>query len=273
VLSLTLVRARLANAGNSLRDPRGFTLVETLVAIVTGIVVTGALFAILEVSLHQTARAGDVVQASQFGRSTMTRMVDELRSACLAPEFAPVQASSTPSQLVFRNTYSEKAVPTSATEHKIVWNEKAGKGTLPTEKANALVDFAFPSNGGTWPEFTYSKTESPSGGTLIGENITQPENAKKELLPIFQYYKYATAAGAVESGVPVGTLTPIKLEAGKELGTVVAPEVAAVLISIRAGAVSSVYKTHGSVADFSNQVTLAFSAPNPEAKIEDGPCE
>ena len=35
----------------------------------TGIVVTGGLFAILEVSLHQTARAGDVVQASQLGRA------------------------------------------------------------------------------------------------------------------------------------------------------------------------------------------------------------
>jgi type II secretory pathway pseudopilin PulG len=271
VLSLSPLSSRLANAGNSLRDARGFTLVETLVAIVTGIVVTGALFAILEVSLHQTARAGDVVQASQLGRSTMTRIVDELRSACLAPEFTPVQASSTPSQLVFRNTYSEAAVPTSATEHEIVWNEKAGKGTLPTEKANALVDFVSPSNGGSWPEFTYPET--PSRGIVVGENITQAEGPKKELLPLFQYYRYATTAGAVESGVPVGTLTAIKLEAGKELGAVVAPEVAAVLISFRAGAVSSVYKTHGSVADFSNQVTFAFSAPNPEAKIEDGPCQ
>src|ERR1017187_9006812 len=111
MLSFPSTAGRLTAAA---RDARGFTLIETLVAMITGIVVTGALFAILEVSMHQTARAGDVVQASQSGRNAMTRIVDELRSACMSSEFTPVQAKSTPSQLVFRNTYSEKAVPTSA---------------------------------------------------------------------------------------------------------------------------------------------------------------
>lgn len=275
MLRLGHLTSRLTDPARHARDARGFTLVETLVAMVTGIVVTGALFAILEVSMHQTARAGDVVQASQLGRSAMTHMVDELRSACIASEFTPVQSNSTSTQLVFRNAYSEQAVPASSTEHKIVWNEKAeksGKGTLPSEKANVLIDFAYPSNGGSWPNFTYSKTESPSGGTLVGENITQQENAKKELVPIFQYYKYATVAGSAESGVPVGTLTHIELASGKELGAA-ASEVAAVLISFSAGAVSSVYKSHGSTAYFSNQVTFAFSAPNPETTIDDGPCQ
>ena len=77
----------------------------------------------------------------------------------------------------------------------------------------------------------------------------------------------------MESGVPVGTLTPIALAAGKELGSTTASEVASVLVSFRAGAVSPQYKAHGSVADFSNQFTFAFSAPSPEAKIEDGPCQ
>ena len=48
---------------------------------------------------------------------------------------------------------------------------------------------------------------------------------------------------------------------------------AAVLISIRAGATDGLYTTKGGVADFSNQVTLAFTAPNPEKTIEDGPCQ
>ena len=271
MLSPSPIARRLATASRNGRDQRGFTLIETLVAILTGIVVTMALFAILEVSLHQTARAGDVVQSSQLGRATMTRMVDELRSACIASEFAPVQPTSTNTELVFRNSYSEKAVPTSATEHEIVWYEKAGSKT--NEKAGALTDYAFPSNGGTWPTFTYSKTESPVGGTLIGEDIAQQENAKKEAVPIFQYYAYSTTAGSVKTGVPVGTLTPIPLAAKEALGATKAAEVASVLISIRAGATDGLYKTKGGVADFSNQVTLAFSAPNPEATIEDGPCQ
>jgi hypothetical protein len=213
------------------------------------------------------------VQASQLGRATMTHMVDELRSSCLSTEFVPIQEKSSNTELYFRNSYSEKAVPTSASEHKIVWNEKTG----------ALTDFAFPSNGGSWPNFTYSGTESPVGGTLIGEHIApqgtisvKNKEGKSETIPtpIFRYYKYATAAGNAENdtNLPVGTLTWIELGSKEEL-KIKAPEVAAVLISIRAGATDGLYTTKGGVADFSNQVTLAFSAPNPEKTIEDGPCQ
>lgn len=252
MLSSSFTGGRLSAAA---RDARGFTLIETLVAMVTGIVVTGALFAILEVSLHQTARAGDVVQASQLGRTAMSRIANELRSSCMASEFTPVQAKSTTTTLYFRNTYSEKAVPTSATEHKIEWS---------SEK---LTDYSYPSNGGSWPNFTYSSTPSPASGVLVATNVT--EGAK----PIFQYYKYAKEAGVAETGVPVGTLTLIKLEPKEELGSTRAAEVASVLVTFRAGSTDGLYKTRGGVAEFSNQVTLAFSAPNPEATIVDAPCE
>ncbi len=274
MLSPAAFAPRVGRARDTAADAGGFTLVETLVAMLTGIVVTAALFAILEVSLHQSARAADVVQASQLGRATMTHMVDELRSSCLATEFTPIQEKSSNTELYFRNSYSEKAIPTSASEHKIVWNEKTG----------ALTDSTYPSTSGTWPNFTYSGTESPAGGTLIGERISaqgttvvKNKEGKSETIPtpIFRYYKYATAAGNAEhdTNLPVGTLTQIELGAGETLGSARAAEVASVLISIRAGATDGLYTTKGGVADFSNQVTLAFSAPNPEKTIEDGPCQ
>ena len=275
MLSRSAITSWLARPGRVARDPQGFTLIETLVAMVTGIVVTAALFAILEVSLHQSARAADVVQASQLGRASMTRMVDELRSSCLASEFVPIQASSSNTELFFRNSYSEKAVPTSASEHKLVWNEATG----------ALTDFTYPSNGGSWPSFTYSSAASPTTGTLIGERISAQGTIvvkKTETIPtpIFRYYKYATKAGnaAEDTNLPVGTLTWIELSSKETLGSTRAAEVAAVLISIRAGATDGLYTgknggSDGGLADFSNQVTLAFAAPNPEAKIEDGPCQ
>jgi Tfp pilus assembly protein PilW len=272
MLTPVAITRRLARAGRIARDSRGFTLVETLVAILTGIVVTAALFAILEVSLHQSARAADVVQASQLGRATMSHMVDELRSSCLATEFAPVQEKSSNTELYFRNSYSEKAVPTSASEHRIAWNEKAG----------TLTDYAAASTGGSWPNFTYPAL--PATGTLIGEHISaqgttsvKNKEGKSETVPtpIFRYYKYATKAGNVEedTNLPVGTLTPIELGSKETLGATKASEVAAVLISIRAGATDGLYTTKGGVADFTNQVTLAFSAPNSEKTVEDGPCQ
>jgi Tfp pilus assembly protein PilV len=74
-----------------LADAAGFMLIETLVAIISATVVTGALFMILIVSLHQTSRITGRVQATELGRDTMTHIVDELHSACIAKEFVPIQ--------------------------------------------------------------------------------------------------------------------------------------------------------------------------------------
>ena len=111
-----------------------------------------------------------------------------------------------------------------------------------------------------------------SGGVRIGENVALQENSKKEVVPMFQYFKYATVAGSAEAGAPIDTLTPMALASGAELTATTAGEVAAVQVSFTARPTDNA-KTLGRVADFSNQVTFAFSAPNPEATIDDGPCQ
>ena len=79
---------------------------------VTGIIVTGALFAILEFSVHQSSRLSGVAQATQVSRTAMTRIVDELHSACLSTGFTPrPRRRSAPTKLIFVNGYNEKAEP------------------------------------------------------------------------------------------------------------------------------------------------------------------
>jgi hypothetical protein len=257
---------RLPTLRRAARGERGFTLIETLVATLTGLIVTAALFAILEVSLQQTARLTDVAQASQLGRTTMTRVIDELHSACIAPEFKPVQEGSNSKELIFVNAYSENAEITSAREDKIVWNETA----------KTLTDYTrLSSSESVWPSFKFTAAY-PTAGTLIGTGVTQSENSKKELLPIFTYYSYAESPSTStssalttlnESEPLTGTLT----KEGSE-------EAASVAINFKtapasgAGAGSAKIQAE-SASEFSSQVTFAFSAPSSEATITDGPCK
>jgi type II secretory pathway pseudopilin PulG len=246
--------------GPRARDQRGFTLMETLVAMLTGIVVTGALFAILEVSLRQTARLTDAVQVNQLGRGTMTRVIDELRSSCLSPGFAPIQSKSTPETLYFVTAFSSSAVisKTEAFEHKIAWS-KAGQ---------TLTDTTYPSTSGEWPKFEFSLASALSS-TRIGERITKGELGGKET-PIFRYYKYAhTPTSGTEAAE--STLTEIPLTAGTELGTAAA-EVASVNVAFKTSPIDkTVFQGHVPV-EFSNQTTLAFSSPASESTVEDKPC-
>ena len=187
-------------------DAHGFTLIETLVAMISGVVVTGAAFTIFIVALHQTSRVTDSVQATQLGRTAMTHVVDELHSACIARAFKPVQATSGEKELIFENAYSKEAVIPKAYEHQIVWNEATG----------TLTDFVYESkveSGSEWPNFKFPALDyssatheaanaEPKKGVLLASNVTKTSGAT----PIFQYYEYGEEYTS-SSSTPLSTLT------------------------------------------------------------------
>ncbi len=94
----------------SLADESGFSLIELLVAMITGIVITFALFAVLNITTDQASRLTNYAQATQQGRLAMTKIVDALHSACVTHGFAPIVPGSGESELLFVNAYSEEAV-------------------------------------------------------------------------------------------------------------------------------------------------------------------
>lgn len=244
----------------------GFTIIELLVAILGGIVVTGALFAILEVSLHQTARINDRVQASQLGRTAMTRVIDELHSGCMAREFAPVQPGSSSTVLRFRTGFSEKSIieASEASEHEVVWS-----GTYPG--AGTLVDYSYAAKAGsTWPNFEYEKLASPAKGVRVGENIYE-QSKEAKAVPIFQYYKYATKASLGGAEAPTSTLTPIPLKEKETIGAS-SKSVAAVQVTLSQAPIDNNLALNRA-AEFSTLVTFAFASPASEATITDGPCQ
>jgi hypothetical protein len=269
---------------SGVRDDCGLTLIELLVSMLMATIVIGALFTILEISTKQTTLISDRVQTNQLGRTAMTRIVDELHSACLAASFSPIQEKSSENELIFKNAYSSEAVipnakeakttGTGAFEHQIVWSPSA----------KTLTDYTYKSTSGEGSEFKFPEitnnhsNATPTTGVLLASNVTQTGTT-----PIFQYYPYNKESTS-SSTTPDGTLTPspisstyLPLKAEKETGLPVekensANQVASVLISFRQA------PTDGKVerdqyADFSNQVTLALSAPNAETPIQDSPCE
>jgi Tfp pilus assembly protein PilE len=252
------------------RDQRGFTLIETLVAMFSAVVVVGALYAILDVSVQQAARVSDVVQATQIGRTTMTKVVGELHSACIASEFEPIQVGSmeatnnSEAKLVFINAYSKEAEITTAFEHEIVWQKSTG----------LLVDKEYKSSGGTWPKFTFPTTKTE---TRLGEHISENENTEtKKFEPMFQYYKYTKESSKLSSETEgLSTLKLLSLEtkgAENVLTAKVAEEAAAVEINFRQAPVDNYTGEHRST-DLKSLVTLSFSVPNAETPIEAKPCE
>lgn len=82
-------------------DQRGATLIEVTVALASGIVVLFALTSLIVVTLHSTARVSARVDATRNARLTVSKITEQLRSSCVAPRIAPVQAGSTGTSLRF----------------------------------------------------------------------------------------------------------------------------------------------------------------------------
>jgi len=257
-------------------DARGFTLVETLVALVAGIVVLGAGYSLLEISLHQSTRISDVAEVTQTGRSTLTKVVDQLHSACVSSGFAPVREGSSPEKLVLRSAYSEAAEITGAATAKEGGREDIIEWKKENGELGSLYDTTYLSTEGTAPNFVIPHTEANMTKRRLGENIkriavekTEPKKETQKL--VFQYYEYATKS-TTSTGEPSSTLADVTPEAGKSYKEAEAAKVSSVAVHFTQ-VPRDLKENIGQPADFTTQVTFAFSAPSTEAKIEAAPCE
>jgi prepilin-type N-terminal cleavage/methylation domain-containing protein len=247
-MSLRGLKARL-------RSERGFSLVEVLVAMVVGLIVSGALFAILEISLKQNARISDRVIAQQLGNTAMTRIIDPLRSGCITREAAPVETGSTPSKVIFTTAFSEGTTP----EPKEVFKEAISYEAA-SHKLTASVQQA---TTGSWP--TYGGWGAAKTTTLA-ENVYMPGGFSNGP---FRYLKYGTASTSS------ATTSVSALEALTTTGALSAEEakkVAGVEVGFEALAPDKDTRLTRA-AQFNDQVTFAFSSPNSESTIKAGPCE
>lgn len=169
---------RLIKRIRVLGGERGTTLIELLVVVLAGTVVTAALFALLELTLHQTSKTFTSVDATQRSRTLFETIDNELHSACVADGSAPIQATggaggaTGDNTVIFLSQYGNAASVTPV-EHQIDFN--AG--------AQTITDTTFAVNGGGTPAWTFSTT--PSSTRTLLTNVAQSGST-----PVFQYFAY-----------------------------------------------------------------------------------
>jgi hypothetical protein len=214
----------------------GFTLVELLVSMLTAMVVIGAALGMFEVTTREESRITDRVQVDQIGRLAMSKLIDELHSSCTGfgataiqgPSSTPTSplASTGPADLWFLSAYgnpsSANAVLSGVTEHEIHW---APTGTSNTGEAlGTLTDYAFPSNGGSAPNWTFPElTIANAEAHRLARNVIAPKISG--VATLFQYYKYSSNGQAVAlSAAELPTATANKEVAKVTVSFTQAPE-------------------------------------------------
>jgi prepilin-type N-terminal cleavage/methylation domain-containing protein len=215
----------MASLRPRISDERGFTLIEMLVAIIAGLVVTGAALGLLEISARQTTRISDDVQANRAGRNAMNVILEELHSGCTgfgttaiqAPSTTPVSplASTGPLNLWFLSAYgnptSAEPSVSSVVQHDINWTATETSNT--GEQLGTLRDYSFTGSGSP-PNWLFPTLSTANAGAtkVLAKNVLPPAST------LFRYYRYDTNPANTKT---YGTLVEVS---PSEVGTVATNE-------------------------------------------------
>lgn len=172
------------------RDEKGTTLIELMVGISAGLVILFAISMVLMVSLRESHRVSARVDAVQRARIALSRVMEELHSACIAPQIAPVK-EGTGTSLTFIHQTGSEVVP------------KPIRSTISLSEGT-LLQSDTPSTGGNAPEWTWASSPSPSRVLMTGIGPTPPSGN------IFTYYTYV-------NGQLSAPLTTVNEETGRRV--------------------------------------------------------
>jgi hypothetical protein len=222
-----------------LRSERGLTLIELMVALVLGIIVSAATLAIVITSVHLTSNYDDRVDATQQGRDAMLKITQALNSSCVAASVAPILAASDNSDLWFYSALSDS--PT-ITPNKVEISLTGGSLVMNT--------YAYVS--GSAPNWVFAST--PTAFTLV-------VNAQAiGSTPVFQYYGYSSG-GALSS-------TPYTITTNLGSNAATTDEVA---INFQTNPTDN-WTVLGRAANFSDAVVLRLASASGATGAANLPC-
>jgi Tfp pilus assembly protein PilW len=225
----------------NLRDESGTTLVELMVALMAGMAILAALTVAVLTTMHASARVTARVEATQRARIAMVKLMQELHSACIAPEIAPVKEGSTGTKLIFVHQTGSAVSPTPI---KSVITYAAGNLTQ--------ADYAM--TGGTSPNWTFSEQAGSTQTLLTNVAPIAPSSS------VFSYYRYSN--GTISSSAQSTPLSGTESEL-----TVV------VKVAISANPTTTPVKDPGADANVQDSATLRLTPPSFNEGSPSKPCQ
>jgi Tfp pilus assembly protein PilW len=232
----------------SLSDERGTTMIELIVGMAMGMVVLVGLTVMIITVVHGTARVDARVEATDNARVAVAQITEELHSACVSPQIAPVRTGSNGTELIFWHAAAGQASAVAPTpvKSKIVYS---GSGTL-TQTDYAQV-------GGTSPNWTF-EGEGENHGTGSARKLltnVAPGNGTA----VFTYSRYE---GGEAKTINVTTL-----------GVPEAAETVTVSIALTASPRTSPVADKGSTATIKDSATMRLTPPSFETTAGALPCQ
>ena len=232
-----------------LREERGFTLIEMLIATLAGIIVTAAMGAIMIVTVHFSSNVNDRVDANQEGRVAMEKITQALNSSCVAAGVTPIQAGSDWNHLIFYSALAD----TPAINPNLLEVELTG-GSL-TMLTNDWVSGTGPTGSSGW---SFSPTVN-STFTLLPYATNETVNSAS--VPVFQYYGYGSNGALTTNLDPTDTT----------LTAATAAQVAEVVITFESFP-SYNWNATGRAADIADSVVLRLTPASDQSTATNAPC-
>lgn len=156
------------------QDQRGTTLMELVIGLSLGTMVMLGLTTMVLLTMKSTARVTQRVDSTQRARLTLTRLVDQLHSSCVAPKISPVQKESSTTVLRFVHASGSAVSPVPTLSVIALTGENLTQTDYPWKEGN--------------PPFWTFKT-TPTGTTTLMTKV-KPIPGR----PVFSYYGYSLGA-------------------------------------------------------------------------------
>jgi prepilin-type N-terminal cleavage/methylation domain-containing protein len=223
-----------------IRGESGFTLIELMVALVLGIIVSTATLAIVITSVHLSSNYNDRVDSNQQGRVAMLKITQALNSSCVASHVAPILSASDSNDVWF---YSLLGDSPTLNPNKVEISLTGG----------SLVMTTYPYTSGSAPNWVFSSTAS-STFTLLQYAQAIPST------PVFQYFGYGSG----------GALSTTAYSASPNLGSNAATT-AAVEVNFAANP-SDNWTALNRTTSFSDTVVLRLATASGASSATNLPC-